>query len=309
MRGAVIAVPSVGIVGDISTVTRGVSTRESGVSYARLSDTIYSAQPELTHPLRFFTAAAADLRRSLAPALQLFRRNLQARHRRAWLGYLWLLLPTLGTTVVWMYVQSRNIVNVGSTGAPYALYVLSGTILWQVFVDALNAPLQQLSASRQLITRSRVPHEALILAGTYEVVLNCAVRLMVLIPVLIVFRAPIGLSLLLVPLGVAALLVFGLAVGLLLAPLGMLYDDVSRAIALVTGFLFFLTPIVYPTPATGILHLNPITPLLDTTRAWLLGVAARSGGFVIVTTVALAALLVAWMFERLARPHMVARLG
>lgn len=274
-----------------------------------MTETVTTSGSELLHPARFVREAAADLRHSFAPAWQLFRRNLQVRYRRSWLGYVWLLLPTVGTTLVWVYIQSRRIVDVAPTDVPYPVFVLAGTILWQVFVDALNAPLQQLSASRQLITRSRVPHEALILAGTFEVLLNCAVRLLVLAAVLAVFRVAIGPAILLVPLGIAALLLFGLALGLIAAPLGLLYDDVSRAITLVTGFLFFLTPVIYRTPSAGILRFNPLTPLLDTTRAWLTSGVVRSGGFAIVTAVTLAALLMGWLFERLARPHVVARLG
>ncbi|HEX6100128.1 MAG TPA: ABC transporter permease [Thermoanaerobaculia bacterium] len=273
-----------------------------------MSETVHTAASELQHPGRFLREAAGDLRRSVAPAWQLFRRNMQVRYRRAGLGYLWLLLPTVGTTLVWVYVQSRRIIDVAPTDVPYPVYVLTGTILWQVFVDALNAPLQQLTASRQLITRSRVPHEALILAATFEVLLNCAVRLVILVPVLFFFRASVGPAALLVPVGVAALLLFGLALGLFAAPLGMLYDDVGRGITLVTGFLFFLTPVIYRTPSAGILRFNPLTPLLDTTRAWLTGGEGR-GGFAAVTAVTLLALVLAWLFERLARPHMVARLG
>lgn len=274
-----------------------------------MTETVYASSPELLHPLRFVREAGRDLRRSVAPGWQLFRRNLQVRYRRAWLGYLWLLLPTAGTTLVWMYVQSRRIVDVAPTDVPYPIYVLTGTILWQVFVDALNAPLQQLGASRQLITRSRVPHEALILAGAFEVLLNCAVRLVILAIVLAAFRAPVASTMLLAPFGIAALLLFGLALGLFATPLGMLYDDVGRAIALVSGFLFFLTPVIYRTPSTGILRFNPVTPLLDTTRAWLTSAPPRSSGFALVTALSLAGLALAWLLERLARPHMVARLG
>jgi lipopolysaccharide transport system permease protein len=88
----------------------------------------------------------------------------------------------------------------------------------------------------------------------------------------------------------------------------MLYDDVSRAITLVTGFWFFLTPVVYATPSLGILRLNPVTPLLDATRAWLTS-GPMAGGFALVAGMTLPALLVAWLFQRVARPHVVARLG
>lgn len=273
-----------------------------------MTETVYSPDSELRHPARFFAAAKDDLRHAFAPAWQLFRRNLEVRYRRAWLGYLWLLLPSVGTTLVWVYVQSRRIIAIAPTDLPYPVHVLAGMIFWHVFVDALNAPLQQLNAGRHLITRSRMPHEALILAGVLEVLLNCAVRLVILAVVLMAFRVPIGTTALLVPLGIAALLLFGLALGLLLAPLGMLYDDVGSAITLGTGFWFFLTPILYRAPDTGLLRLNPVTPLLDTTRAWLT-TGNTSSGFVAVTLAAGAILLLAWPLYRIARPHVVARLG
>jgi lipopolysaccharide transport system permease protein len=277
-----------------------------------MSETVYTSHSEWSRPAQFLGDAGRDLRRSLGVAWTLFMANLQARHRRSWLGALWLLLPTLGTTLVWVYVQSRGLVSVAPTGVPYPVYVLAGTILWQLFVDALNAPLQQLALGRQMITRSRVPHEALILAGVLEVLLNCAVRLLVLAPVLVFFHIPMRATLLLVPLGIAALALLGLTLGLFAAPAGMLYDDVGRGLALVTGFWFFLTPIVYAAPSWGELRFNPVTPLLDTARAWLTsgaGAPAVGNGFAAVTLLTLPLLLAAWLFHRLARPHVVARLG
>ncbi len=272
-----------------------------------MPETVYSSDSELHHPHRFFAAAASDLRRSPAVAWRLVRSGVQARHRRAWLGYLWLLLPTLGTTAVWSYVQSRRIVNIPASEVPYPVYVLAGTILWQLFVDALNAPLQQLTAGRSLITRSRVPHEALIAAGVLETLFNGAVRLIVLVPVLFYFDMPLRASIALLPIGIAALVLFGLALGVAAAPLGLLYDDVGRGIALVTGLWFFLTPILYP--ARGAMYWNPLTPLIDVTRGWLIGGGSADSRFMLVFALTIPFLLVAWLFLRLARPHVVARLG
>ncbi|HEX6159961.1 MAG TPA: ABC transporter permease, partial [Thermoanaerobaculia bacterium] len=71
---------------------------------------------------------------------------------------------------------------------------------------------------------------------------------------------------------------------------------------------FFLTPVVYPAPAGGLMRFNPVTPLVETTRQWLTG-PAPLGGFAVVTGGTAAALVVAWLFQRLARPHVAARLG
>jgi lipopolysaccharide transport system permease protein len=271
-------------------------------------ETVYSSDAELRHPGRFFAEASDELRRSLAVAWRLFRSSVQARHRRAWLGYLWLLLPTLGTTGVWVYVRSRGLIETGPSGMPYAVYVLSGTVLWQVFADALVSPLQQLTTNRQLVTRSRVPHEALILAGVFETLLNCAVRLVVLACLMVAMGVTPGPQVVFLPVGIAALLLLGLTLGLFAAPAGLLYDDVGRALTMIAGFWFFLTPVIYRAPAGGLLRFNPVTPLLETSRQWLTS-AAPTGPFILVTAGAALALVVAWLFLRLVRPHVVARLG
>ncbi|CUS44114.1 MAG: ABC transporter permease [Pseudomonadota bacterium] len=273
-----------------------------------MEDIVYSASPELRRPRHFAAKAMLDLRASGAIAWRLFRSNLRIRHRRTFLGYLWLLLPVMGTVLICSYIHSRRIVSIAPTSLPYPLFVLSGMILWQSFVDAINAPLQQLTAARQLITRSRVPHEAIILAGAMEVLLNAAVRLAVLVVVIAIW-VPFVPSMVLIPAGVVALVVFGLAIGLAVAPLGLLYDDIGRVIAMAMTFWFFLTPVIYPLPSFGPLRFNPVAPLLVTTRSWLLGWWGVSNGFLVIVGIALVGLVAAWLWYRLARPHVVSRLG
>ncbi|HEY7809645.1 MAG TPA: ABC transporter permease [Allosphingosinicella sp.] len=273
-----------------------------------MGEIVYSAEPELRSPARFCRAAAADLRAAVPIGWRLFRSNMRVRYRRSWFGYVWLLLPALGTAVIAAFVQSQRIVGFGETELPYPAFVLAGMILWQVFVEALNAPLQQLQAGRQLVTRSRVPHEALILAGLFELLLNAAVRLLVLGAALAMLGVTFHATLLLVPVAAVSLALLGLAIGLAAAPLGMLYDDVSRAITLGLGFAFFLTPILYPIGAGSPLRFNPVAPALGSARRWIAGDGAAPG-FFLVTAASAALLLVAWLFYRLARPHFVSRLG
>lgn len=274
---------------------------------------VYSAAPQLADPRGFAAAAAHDLRASPRIAWRLFSASLKGRHRRAALGYLWLVLPALMVTGIWIYLREQRLIDFGPVGMPYPVFVLAGMLLWQLFLDALNAPLAQLGAGKAMLASSRVPLEALVTAGALEAVLNFAIRLALLVPVLFLFGVEPGSSLLLVPLGAAALGLLGLALGLFLAPLGLLYEDVGRGLTLVTGAWFFLTPIVYPAPDGGLVRLNPVTPALDLTRQWLTGGApdALSGAGVVLLQLALLLPLLsaAWLVLRLARPHLVARLG
>lgn len=283
-----------------------------------MGEVVYTAESQLRSPARFAADTWGDLRVSPPLAWRLFLHRLRANYRQSRLGYFWLLAPPLATTATWVFLNAARVLNVGPTETPYAVYVLTGTLLWQVFADALNSPLQQLTSARAILTRSRVPHEALLLAGLCEVLFNFLVRLLVLLPVLVWYGPELSFSpaslLLLAPFGVAALLLLGLAAGLLLTPVGLLYQDVPRGLAFAVGFWFFLTPVVYPPPAGGraalLSKLNPVAPLLDATRGWLTtGRGGVTREFVLVLALTLPALLAAWVFQRLARPHVVARLG
>ena len=274
-----------------------------------MRETVYKAEPELAHPRAFIARAVADLGASPRIAWQLFRTNLRASRRRSLLGNVWLLIPAAVTTLLCVYLNSRRIVAVGPTDLPYALHVLAGIILWQTFVEAMNAPLQHLQRARQMISRSRLQHEAVIVAGLLEVALNTVVRLIALGLALIALGVvPAAGAVLFFPLGLIAMAVMGAAIGLLAAPFGLLYDDVAKGLTLLTSFWFFLTPILYPAPATGLLRLNPVTPLIEQARNAILA-PALDPAFLVTFLVAGLGLVLAWLLYRLARPHVVERLG
>lgn len=273
-----------------------------------MQDRHYSASPPLSRPKSFVREAMADLCRSLPVAWRLFRANVTARYRSAWLGWLWLLLPAAGTAAICGFIRARGIVTTTPTDLPYPFFVLAGVTLWQVFLESLQAPLQQLRSMRSIITRTNVPHEAVIGAGILELLLNAAVRLLLLAVAMVMFRIAPSPSLLLVPFGVLTLATLGVAIGLIVAPIGMLWDDVGRGIAFAATVLFFLTPAAYPLPPSGLLRLNPVSPLLDSTRAWI-GGGSSPWGFAEVAGGSFVLLLFALLFYRLAQPHFVARLG
>ncbi len=285
----------------------------TGVRVPSGEEVVYSAESQLRSPARFVADLRSDLRVAPAVAWRLFLHNLRGGYRQSRLGYFWLLLPPMAMAATWIYLNSTRVLDVGATDLPYTLYVLAGTVLWQVFAEALNSPLQQLSSARGILTKSRTPHEALLLAGAFEVFFNFAVRAAVMLPVFAWLNPSWGWSVLLAPAGVAALALLGFSLGMLLAPAGLLYRDVQRGLNLMIGFWFFLTPVIYPPPARWpaslLVTLNPVAPLLMTARRWVAGAqAAPAGGFAWVVAVSVLWLVLGWLCYRLARPHLVVRL-
>src|SRR4029453_10593841 len=171
-------------------------------------------------------------------------------------------------------------------------FVMTGTMLWQSFIDALNSPLKQTNAARAMLAKINFPKEALLLAGLAEALWNLAIRLMLLIPVLGFLGVPFTRSLALAPIGICGLMLLGIAIGLLITPVGLLYTDVARGVGVAATFGMFLTPVIYPPPTSGwgglIAAWNPISPVLVTARDWLTGQPAlMAPGFWWVTAAAL----------------------
>ncbi len=110
------------------------------------------------------------------------------------------------------------------------------------------------------------------------------------------------------PVGILSLMLFGFVIGILITPLGLLYGDVQQTLPIITTFLMFLSPVLYPVPQSGIAArvagINPLTPLIVATRDWLtIGTTSYIGGFVLVTSLNLCFLLVGWVIFRVAMPH------
>lgn len=274
--------------------------------HSGMTDIVYGSSAELSRPGSFLREAWRDLRAAPRIGRRLFAAQLRGRSRRSVLGYLWLVLPAAAVTILCLYLQSLGVLAAGPIGMPYPLYVLSGVLLWQIFVEALNQPVQQLLAARHLISRSPVPHEAILIGAALDVLLSAAVRLALLLAAFWVYAPGLpgpGLAL-----GIAALILFGFSIGLWVAPWALLYDDARHALTMAITFWFFLTPIAYRPVAQGLIGLNPVTPLLGTARSSL-AEGGVSAGLLPVTVAAAVLLLAGWLLYRLARPHIVERLG
>lgn len=277
--------------------------------------TVYTPESPLRRPAIFVRQMIADVSASRQLARRLFIRDLSAQYRNSVLGYVWVFIPPLVASMPFVYLNSTGVVRMGETPIPYPAYAMIGTIIWQTFVDALNSPLRAANAARSILTRINFPREAILLSGLMQVGFSFLVRLVLLIAVFAAFalEPPATAPLFLV--GMLSIALTGFMIGLILTPVGLLYGDVQHSLPIASTFLMLLTPgVLYPTPSSGfaavVTALNPLTPLIATTRDWLTtGAATHVGGFVLVSIVTATLLVLGWVAYRLALPHLIARLG
>lgn len=274
---------------------------------------VYTPESPLRHPLRLAGEMWGDLMSSRGLAWRLAMRDISAQYRQTILGYLWAILPPLVTTLLWVTLNASQIIVVKATDIPYPVFVLTGTMLWQLFLDALNAPLKQLGTNQAMLARINFPKEALVLSGLIQVLFSFFIKVLMLAVVLVVLRVPIQWNALAVVFPISGLLMLGTLIGVLLVPAGVLYKDVQEGIGVLVTPLMYLAPIVYPLPAAGalatLMSFNPLTPLLITARDLLFGGTLQWISLTaVVWGATLLLLFVGWLVYRLALPIIIERL-
>lgn len=275
---------------------------------------MYSPESELRNPLRLIGHMAKDLIASRELAWRLIIRDISSRYRQSAFGILWAFLPPIISAVTFIMLTRASVFKVDATPIPYPAFVLFGTVLWQLFTESLNAPLRSVNAAKSLLAKVNFPREAIIIAGVGLVLFDFAIRSLVLVAAFVWFHLPFTPGLLLFPLAVLALVLLGTVMGLLLTPLGVLYNDVGAALSAATGIWFFLTPVVYPAPKQGVyahlVALNPVTPLLIGARDLATrGTLASPAPFMTVALISMVALFLVWALYRLSLPILIERMS
>ena len=276
--------------------------------------TVFTPDSSLAHPLNMLNEMLHDLIAARELSWQLAVRDIRAQYRQAALGLIWVLILPVAHTLTWIFLSKSGVVTVATTNLPYPIYVFTGTMIWTIFMDSVNAPLNQTIAAKPMLAKINFPREALIVSGIYQTLFNGGIKIIVLLIALMWFGINPGWTLIFFPLGIASLMLTGTALGLLLTPIGVLYTDIGKSLPLLLQFLMYLTPVVFAVPDGGwsaiLFKVNPLTPLVLTTRNWLTGFAPEFlGHFFLVNSAVIFLLLIVWVVYRAAMPILIERMS
>ncbi len=275
---------------------------------------IYTPQSELRDPKRMFRQMWRDLLAARSLAWRLMIRDISAQYRQSFLGIAWAFIPPIAMAVGFTLAGNARAISIGETDIPYPAYVMFSTALWQTFVESLQGPVQAATDAKPMLARVKFPREALILAKLGEVGFNFGIKMILISALFLFFKVPISWTVVLAPVALIHLILLGTFLGVLLAPLGLLYKDVSKGLTMLTGLWLFITPVVYPIPQEGtfatIVKLNPVTPLLVTIRELATtGILTQQIGFWIASLFTLVGLMVTWVGFRIALPFAIERVS
>ena len=285
--------------------------------------TVYDAEGSDRTSLRAWGVMVRELWDSRELVHRLVLRNLSGQFRQSFLGYLWIVLPPVVTTIVFSLLRRAQIMDIGTPpgGLPYELQVLVGTTFWGFFTQVVIAAATSISSAGNLVSKVYFPREVLVVSAVGQSLVNLAIRLgLVVVACALSGYLPswsaLGLPLLALP-----LLALGLGIGALLAPVNAVMNDTSRLLEFAAQFGLFLVPAVYatPVPVAGVgglqealfwLHTcNPVSHVLYTSYDWMAGPAITHPVGLLLTAVAsLLALGLGWRFLHICEPLLAERL-
>jgi len=278
-----------------------------------LKTRVYQKENNL-HVGRLLKESFSDMYGSRFLARQLAVRDIKAQYRQSYLGIIWAFITPLTTALVWIFLNNTGTIRVTDTGIPYPVYAFSGTLLWSIITQSINAPTGSTKSAKSILSKINFPKEALLVSGIYKLLFDSSIKIVLLVVFVFVFGVGFHETLLLFPLAILGAVFFGTTIGLLLTPISMLYNDIGKIVSFGLKFIMYITPVVYAIPKDGIMKTvmewNPLTPIILTTRDLAVGMTPEYlTYYLIVLACCIPLFFIALVFYRISIPVIVERLS
>ena len=229
------------------------------------------------------------------------------RYKQTAIGVAWAVLQPVISMIVFSVFFGR-LAGVPSDNVPYPIFVFAGLLFWQFFSDALNETANTLVSNKAIITKVYFPRLILPVSSVITKFVDFAIAAVVLIALMVYygFKPEFG-HLFVLPLLLIIAFMAALGLGLFLAALNVKYRDVRYALPFLIQLLLFITPVIYPASIAGkysyLLALNPMTGVIQSARAVLLGTTVINWNLLGLSAGACLLLLLAglWYFKRIER--------
>jgi lipopolysaccharide transport system permease protein len=222
-------------------------------------------------------------------------RDVKVRYKQTALGAAWAVLQPVLTMAVFSVFFGR-LAKMPSDGIPYPVFAFAALLPWQLFAFALTESASSLVSSQSLITKVYFPRLVIPIASVLAGLVDFAIAFIVLLALMWGYGITPTAAVVFLPVFVLFAIVTALAVGLWLSALNVRYRDVRYTIPFLTQFWMFATPVAYPASLVperwrALLGLNPMAGVVEGFRWALLGSEAHPGPLLLVSVVAVVALL------------------
>ena len=201
-------------------------------------------------------------------------RDFKVRYSQSILGAAWAILQPFSLMVVYSVIFSLFI-RVPMEGIPYPVFAYTALLPWSFFANSLSFAIPSLVNNMTLVSKIHFPLEILPLSAILVSLADFLFASCVFVLMLVFYRIPVGLTVLIVPLILLVQLSLTFGISLLASALNVFYRDIRFVIPLALQIWMYLSPIIYPIDLVPerlrpVYLLNPMAVVLDSYRRTIL---------------------------------------
>jgi lipopolysaccharide transport system permease protein len=229
-------------------------------------------------------------------------RDIRVRYKQTFLGAGWAILQPLIQMVVFSVVFGAllkiptDTVQGLKVPIPYPVFSMAALVPWGLFGAILAGTAGSLIANAGILTKVFIPRLLIPLANVVARLVDFCVAFVILMGMILAYRFPITLNLILIPVFLLLLIVCALGFGLWLSALNMYIRDIQMMVPFLVSLWEFASPVVYsaskvPDAWKFVYALNPMAGVLIGFRWCLFNTAAPGPEIWASVVVALAVFL------------------
>ena len=242
---------------------------------------------------------------------QLTKRDVLGRYRGSVMGLLWSLFNPILMLGVYTFVfsvvfQARW--GEGTTSkADFAIILFAGLIVHALFAECINRSPGLILSNVNYVKKVVFPLEILPWVAMGSALFHATISVTVLLAFFVATHGFLNWTAFLLPFIVFPLIVLTMGLSWFLASIGVYVRDVAQVTGILMTVLLFLGPIFYPVsvlPAEyqTLIHLNPLTFVIEQVRAVLIsGRMPMGSGLALYTMVALSIAWIGFVWFQLTR--------
>lgn len=211
------------------------------------------------------------------------KRDFISLYKQTVLGPLWVVIQPILTTITFYIVFSR-IASIGTMGTPPILYYMVAVITWTYFADCVVKTSDTFIVNQNIFGKVYFPRLIVPFSIVITNVIKFGIQFVLFLGIYFFYEIFIpkevdymlSWQLILIPLLLVILAVFGLGVGLIISALTTKYRDLRFLIQFGIQLAMFATPVVWPLGTIDPQHqwkllLNPMAGIIETFKAGFFG--------------------------------------
>ncbi len=184
----------------------------------------------------------SDLKKHNGYALYAAKAELKAEVASSYLNWIWWVLEPLCFMIIYSIVFGY-IFN--AREQYFSVFIFIGITAWDFFSRNLRNSVRMVKKNKAIVSKVYIPKFILVLSKMYVNGFKMLISFAIIIIMLVVYRVPITINIVLVIPLLAILWVLSFGLMCILLHFGVFIDDLSNIINLLLKFVFYMTGIFY----------------------------------------------------------------